>query len=87
MNKEILATITILLTDRQSNHSSMNQLLSENGHLIMARLGVNVQKKCLEHCTGLIVVAVEGEREKIQALTDSLNRIEGLKAELVVMAE
>lgn len=83
----VLGTITILTTDRQSNSKDLNQVLTDAGHLILARLGVNVQKGCIEHCTGLISLAIEGEADKINALLRKLKDISGIKAELNIMAE
>lgn len=87
MSKIILGTLTILTTDRQASSRALNQALTDSGHLIMARLGVNVHKQCLEHCTGLIVLAVEGEADKIKALADELHKIPDVKAQLAIMAE
>lgn len=40
MAKTYLATIATLVKDRQANVVKLNQLLTENGHLIRARLGI-----------------------------------------------
>jgi metal-responsive CopG/Arc/MetJ family transcriptional regulator len=84
---KILGTLTILTSDRQSSSRDLNQLLTDSGHLVMARLGVNVQKHCVEHCTGMIVLALEGDAAKIEKLSEDLHQIPGVKARLAVMAE
>ena len=65
MDKKYLATITILIKDRQNHAPEVNKILTDNGHLIIARLGVNLQKRCVENCTALITVVIEGNNEEI----------------------
>jgi len=86
-NKKHLATISILIEDRQTNAGKMQQLLTDHGHLIMARLGVNVQPACVAHCTGLISVAVKGTAKEINDLTKKLNRLYGIVAKNNIMTE
>lgn len=73
-NKKHLATITILVKDRQAHANDVQQILTEHGHLVMARLGVNVQRSCVENCTGLVAVAVEGTADEINDLTKKTRR-------------
>lgn len=80
VNKKHLATISILVKDRQENSAAVNQILTENGHLILARLGVNVQRHCIEHCTALITIVVEATAYKIKDLTNELNDLYGIVA-------
>lgn len=80
-----LATITILVKDRQTHASEVNQILTDNGHLIMARLGVNVQRRCSENCTAMITVAVEAAAEEISAITKKLNKLYGIVAKACVV--
>ncbi|PLX22145.1 hypothetical protein C0584_00115 [Candidatus Parcubacteria bacterium] len=87
MDKVHLATITILIKDRQSHAKDVNQLLTDNGHLIMARLGVNVQKSCVEHCTGLITIAVEATATEISRLTKELDDLYGIVAKSSVVTD
>ena len=87
MVKRHLATITILVKDRQMNSENVNKLLAENGNLIIARLGVNVQRSCVENCTGLITVAVEGTVKEINDLTKKLDEFYGIIAKNNVMTE
>ena len=60
MSKKYLATITILVENRQANSQELQEILTKNGHLIMARMGINVEKSCVDNCTGLIVLVAEG---------------------------
>jgi hypothetical protein len=84
--KQHLAVISILVEDRQTNAAKMNQLLTDRGHLIMARLGVNVQPACIEHCTGLLAVAVKGDLAEIKLLTKKLNDLYGIVAKVNMMS-
>lgn len=87
MNKKHLATISILVKDREAHSPELNQLLTDNGHLILARLGVNVQRHCIEHCTGLIAIVVEATAEEISQLTDQLDQLYGVVAKKNVLTE
>ena len=87
MPKKHLATITILVKDRQTNSENVNELLTENSHLIMSRLGVNVQRSCIGNCTGLIAVAIEGTMKEINGLTKKLDELYGIVAKANVMTE
>ncbi|HBB37419.1 MAG: hypothetical protein UX02_C0001G0319 [Candidatus Moranbacteria bacterium GW2011_GWC1_45_18] len=75
-----LATITIFVSDRKGLSASVNRILTNNGRLIMARLGVNVQRHCVQNCLALIVVAAEGTAKEIDALAKELNKLKGIKA-------
>ena len=85
--KKHLATITILVKDRQTHAEELNRLLTDNGHLVMARLGVNVQKSCVEHCTGMITVAVEATAKEIGDLTKSITGLYGITARSSIMTD
>ncbi|MEI6529098.1 MAG: hypothetical protein WCN88_01665 [Candidatus Falkowbacteria bacterium] len=83
----VLATISILATDRQAVSGELNKILTEAGHLIMSRLGVNVQRNCFEHCLGLIILAVEGDGPKIAELEQNLKTLPHLTVKLSIMKE
>lgn len=83
----ILATISILATDRQAVSGELNKILTDFGHLIMSRLGVNVQRNCFEHCLGLIILAVEGDGPKIAELEQKLKALPHLNVKMSVMRE
>lgn len=87
MGKKYLATITILSNDRQSNSVEIQKILTANGHVIMARMGVNVQKSCISNCTALIAVAVEADKKEIDSLTKQLDKIYGVTAKSSVMTK
>jgi metal-responsive CopG/Arc/MetJ family transcriptional regulator len=81
-----LATITILVKDRQTQAPEVNRILTENGHLILARLGVNVQRYCVEHCTALITIVMEAEAREINRVTKELNDLYGIVAKNCTVA-
>ena len=87
MNKKYLATITILSMDRQANSLEVQKILTAKGHLILARLGVNIQRSCASNCTGLIVIAVEGTKKEIIGLTEELDKLYGIVAKNNIMTE
>jgi hypothetical protein len=85
--KKHLASITILVEDRQAHALDLNKLLTDNGHLIMARLGINVQRTCIDHCTGFIILAVEAEKKNILKLTKIIDNLYGIKAKYCIITE
>ncbi len=83
----VLATISILANDRQAASVDLNKILTESGHLIMSRLGVNVQRNCFEHCLGLIILAVEGDGPKVAELCERLKALPHLSVKMSIMKE
>lgn len=76
---EQVASVTILTTNRQKVSTELNDFLTKNGHLIMARLGVNISKNCVEHCPGMIILALKAEKNKIDVFLGGLEKIEELE--------
>ena len=83
--KKYLATITILVKDRQVHAKDMNQLLTYNGSLILSRLGVNVERIGIKNYTGLIVVVVEGEKIELDILVKKIDELYGIVAKINIM--
>lgn len=84
--EEHLATITVLIKNRQANVAKLNKLLTDNGHLIMARLGVNVNPYCTKKCLGMITIAVRTlSIREIKDLTKKINLLRGILAKATVM--
>ena len=86
-SKMDLATITILVTSRQTHSPELNKILSDNGHLIMSRLGVNVQPKCIQDCVGLIVVVAKGHKDDLEQLNAQIDAINGISSHLVLATQ
>ncbi|MDP1845138.1 MAG: hypothetical protein Q8L09_00135 [Candidatus Moranbacteria bacterium] len=80
-----LATITILVKDRQMHSPEVNRILTESGHLILARLGVNVQRHCIEHCTAMITVAIEASAKDLNRITKDLDQLYGITAKSLIL--
>ncbi|MFA4942451.1 MAG: hypothetical protein WC564_02330 [Patescibacteria group bacterium] len=87
MEKRVLGTISILTSNRQSSSAAMNQLLTDFGHHIMARLGVNINRQCVESCPGLITLTVDSKKDLLIELVAKLNAIPEIKAEMCIMME
>ncbi len=85
--KKHLSTITILVKDRKMHAGKVQEILTENGNLIRARMGVNVQHSCVEHCTGLISVAVEGTAKQINDLTKKIDNLYGIVAKSSIVTQ
>ena len=86
-NKKYLGTITILIKDRQMHAGDVQQMLTDNGHMVMARMGVNVQPACIEHCTGLITVALKGSIKEIKELGKNIDALYGIVAKTVIVSD
>ncbi|MFA5925903.1 MAG: hypothetical protein WC831_03120 [Parcubacteria group bacterium] len=81
-----LATITVLVKDRQMHSPEINRILTENGHLILARLGVNVQRHCIKHCTAIITVTLEATAKDVSRIAKELNGLYGITAKSLIAA-
>ena len=86
-SKKHLGVISILVKDRQSHAPDVQRILTENGHCILARLGVNVQRSCVEHCTGLITITVEGTAKEIKDLNDKIDGLYGIVAKYNIITD
>lgn len=87
MSERALGTISILTSNRQNSSAAMNKLLTDFGHHIMARMGVHVNRKCVENCPGLITLAVDSNRADLENIVKELNAIPEIKAELCILME
>ena len=83
--KKHLATISILIKDRQTHAGDVNVILSKHGDIIISRLGLNLQKQCIQHCSALIVVIVDGSNKELNVLTKELDDLYGIVAEVSKM--
>lgn len=80
-----LATIAILVKDREKHSPEVNRILTENGHLILARLGVNIQRHCIAHCTAMITVTLEASAKDITRVTKELDQLYGITAKSLTL--
>lgn len=81
----ILGTISILIKDRHNKSVGVNEILTKEGSLIRARLGVNVEPKCSSDCLAVISLVVEGAKTEINGLLKKLNSLPGVKARYCLM--
>jgi putative iron-only hydrogenase system regulator len=85
--KNQLGTVTIMIGDRTSHASDVNKALSEAGDLIIARMGINVERTHVDHCSALITVVVEGSKKEINDLTKTLDKLYGVVAKSSIVTE
>ena len=85
--KKHLATITILIKDRQMHAVDVQKILTKDGHLILARLGVNPARTCIDHCTGIVAIIVEGTNKEIKGLMKELDDFYGIVAKANIMTD
>jgi hypothetical protein len=86
-NKIQLATISILIKNREVHADKVQKILSENSRVVMARMGVNVQPKCVSDCIGVIAVVAQGTKVELLALTKKINTVKGITAKLNILAK
>jgi len=87
MDKKHLGTITILIKDRVTTSKNVNQILTDHGDIIIARLGVNIDRTHIKNCRGLITLTVEGTADEINALNKELDELYGIVAKRAIMTE
>jgi metal-responsive CopG/Arc/MetJ family transcriptional regulator len=85
--KKHLGTITILMKDRHSYALEVQEILTTNGHLIMARMGINPARTCVKNCTGVITLMVEGTAKEINDLTKKLDKVYGAVAKKIIITD
>ncbi|MEA5049638.1 MAG: hypothetical protein VB034_13675 [Eubacteriales bacterium] len=75
--------IGVRMDNRVSNAASFQQVLTDNGCKIKARLGLHEVSDNLCATDGLIILQPYGKKEEIENLVQELNRLEGVKAKLI----
>ena len=85
--KKHLGTISILMKDRHNYALEVQEVLTANGHLIIARMGVNPARTCVKNCMGIITLIVEGTAKEINALTKKLDKIYGAVAKKIIITD
>lgn len=87
MKKLNLGTISILIKNREVCGDKVQKILSDNSRLIMSRMGVNVQPKCISNCLGVITVVAQGTKVELETLTKKINAVKGITAKLNILAK
>jgi len=81
----ILGTITILTEDRHKNSKIINEILYDCSSLLIARMGINLERKCIAGCMALIMGAVDGEAREIKKILKKLNSVKNVNAKFTEM--
>ena len=69
-----LGFIGIIIEEREANASAVNELLSEHGKLIVARMGVPYEKRA---CSALTLI-IDGTTDELGVLTGKLGALPGV---------
>ncbi len=76
-----VCTISIVVEDREKSAEDVNNLLSEYGKYITARLGLPRHRKGIS----IITVVLEADNDILGALTGKLGQIEGLHVKSITI--
>ena len=82
MNKR-MGVIAIIVKDRKSSSSKVNEILTEYGATIIGRMGVPYRKKQLN----LIALIVEANTDQIGALTGKLGMIPQVEVKSILITK
>ncbi len=80
-----IATVSILVKEREAHAGKVNEILSRHGDRIIARLGVNLDRACVRTYSGLIEIVIEGTSEEIKSLSDELDTLYGIVAKTSIL--
>ncbi len=70
--------MAILIDHRTNKAPEVQNLLTEHGCIISARIGLHETSNCSDE--GLIILQLCGGKGEIRALEEALNSLEGVKA-------
>jgi len=87
MVKISLGTISILIKNREVYGGKVQKILSDNSHLVMSRMGVNIQPKCISNCLGVITVVAQGTKADLEKLATNIKAVKGITAKLNILAK
>lgn len=83
--KTHLATLSILVKEREAHSAKVNEILSRHGDRILARLGVNLERSGVRNGSGLIEVVLEGTLADITTLAGELDSLYGIVAKTSIL--
>ena len=86
MTDSKLGTISLFVKDRHNLAEPINKILNAEGRLILSRMGLNVEPKCISDCLAIITLAVCGSEEELNAFKGRLNELNGVSAVLNLMS-
>jgi metal-responsive CopG/Arc/MetJ family transcriptional regulator len=87
MAKNQLVTMSILISGREKLANLVQAILTRHSHLVTARMGINIQPKCISDCLGLIMIVVQGSKQEIDGLQQEIIKIKGVDVKVSVMAK
>lgn len=70
----------LILIEETKNVSRLNQILSNNSHIIIGRQGIPLRDKAIS----IISLVLEGSTDEIGALTGQIGRLEGIQIKSVL---
>jgi putative iron-only hydrogenase system regulator len=78
--KNRLAVIGIVLSNREETAKKVNEILSSYGNIIVGRMGIPYKEREIS----VISIIVDGTNDEIGALTGKLGNINGIKAKVAL---
>ena len=81
MSELKLAEIAIVVPHREKSAASINDLLSQYGECIIARMGVPHRQKQLN----LISIVMEAPQEKIEELRIKWEQVDGIQVKIITI--
>lgn len=75
--------IGVRMDNRVSNAQHFQEVLTKNGCIIKARLGLHEASDTVCANYGLIILQPCGEKEEVEQLVKDLNRLEGIVAKFI----
>lgn len=75
--------IGVRMDNRVSNAQRFQEVLTKNGCIIKARLGLHEASDTVCANDGLIVLQPCGEKEEVEQLVKELNQLEGIVAKFI----
>jgi putative iron-only hydrogenase system regulator len=80
---DIIAGVTILVTNRKEAHSAINEILSQYGSIIAGRMGI----PHLAEDRSVITLILQGDEVAVNSLLCELTTIENAKGFRTVLAQ
>lgn len=75
-----VAVIGIVVNNRESSASKVNEILSDYGNIIVGRMGIPYRERNIS----VISIIVDGTGDEIGALTGKLGNINGVKVKVAL---
>jgi putative iron-only hydrogenase system regulator len=70
----------LIMIEETQNVSRLNQILSNNSHIIIGRQGIPLRDKAIS----IISLVLEGSTDEIGALTGQVGRLDGIQIKSVL---